>query len=184
MKNIRFLLIATLLTAATLPALSGQSYKLAAGVRVDRGVNLTIKQHLANKWALEGILHTPIGVADLGVTLLAEKHQKIIFNGINLYAGAGAHYYRGNDHNRCDGQITENVAGLSLIGGAEVSVGRLNVSVDLKPELHLIGESAYPFDWPGASVSVRYILAKREKPQPKWKFWKKEKEEGRRNRRN
>ena len=183
MKNFRLLLAAALLTA-TLPALSAQSYKTAAGVRLDKGFNLTVKQHLVDKWTLEGIVHTPIGTSDVGVTLLGEMHQKIIFRGVNLYAGAGAHYYWNNDHSRREDEITNNVAGLSLIGGAEISLGRLNVSVDLKPELHLIGESAYPFEWPGASVSVRYILAKREKPQPKWKFWKKEREDDRRRRRN
>ncbi len=183
MNIFRFLLTAALLIAVALPSLSAQTFKTAVGVRVDNGVNLTVKQHLADKWTLEGILHAPIGAEDVGVTLLAEKYQKILFRGLNLYAGAGAHYYWQNDHCRRDGQITDNVAGLSLIGGAELSIGRLNVSVDLKPELHLIGESAYPFEWPGASVSVRYILAKRERPQPRWKFWKKKEEEDGRKRR-
>jgi hypothetical protein len=58
-----------------------------------------------------------------------------------------------------------------LIGGAEVSLGRFNISIDWKPELHL-SEASRPFDWNGAAVSVRYILAKRERKTIKdWKVW-------------
>lgn len=42
-----------------------------------------------------------------------------------------------------------------------MSLGRLDFAVDWKPELHLNGGTDKAFDWTGASVSVRYILAKR-----------------------
>ena len=152
-------------------ALTAQSYKTAAGVRVDNGVQLTVQQYLLNGWTAEGILHTSVASDNLGLTLLAEKHQKIIFRGINLYYGAGGHYYWNNQPSRDETSIDNNVYGLSFIGGAELTLGRINLAVDWKPELHL-SESAKPFDWNGASVSVRYIFAKRERKQIKdWKLW-------------
>jgi hypothetical protein len=50
-----------------------------------------------------------------------------------------------------------------MIGGAELSLGRLNLSIDFKPELHLTGDTTFPFEWTGASVSARYILFKPKK---------------------
>jgi hypothetical protein len=173
MQTARFILpsVVFLALAFTLPA---QSYKTAVGFRVDEGVNLTLQQHLFSDWTVEGILHTSIASRDLGITLLAEKHQKILFRGLNVYFGAGPHYYWKSDANRQENEIADRVAGLSVIGGAELSLGRFNVSVDLKPELHLSGDTVYPLEWNGAAVSVRYVLAKREKAPRKWKVWHKE----------
>lgn len=150
-----------------------QSYKTAAGIRIDNGVQLTVQQHIANNWTAEGILHTSVASKNLGLTLLGEKHQKIIFRNTNLYYGAGAHYYWMNEPTRLETEVNNNVYGLSFIGGAEISLGRINVAIDWKPELHL-NESSNVFDWNGASVSVRYIFAKRERRKVKdWKVWDK-----------
>ncbi len=174
MKNI----LAAPLTLAfiallSLPAFS-QKYKTAAGVRFDQGFNLSLQQYITNGWTAEGILHTPLLSKDLGVTLLAEKHHKILFRGTNFYTGAGAHYYWQANANREAETVQNNVFGLTGIVGLEVTFGRLNLSVDLKPELHLAGDQVRPLDWNGAAVSARYIIEKRERKKPNWKFWKKE----------
>ncbi|TNE64417.1 MAG: hypothetical protein EP344_03755 [Bacteroidetes bacterium] len=170
MRIIRFCSLA-ILCLLCMNAVQAQSYKTAAGIRVDNGVQLTVKQYLINNWTAEGILHTAIGSEDLGLTLLAEKHQKIIFRGTNLYYGAGAHYYWKNEPFRSENEFNNNVYGLSFIGGAEISLGRINLAVDWKPELHL-SESSQVFDWNGASVSVRYIFAKRERRKIRdWKVF-------------
>ena len=171
MRIIRFILPAfgLLLISA---AASAQSYKTAAGIRVDNGLQLTVQQYITNGWTAEGILHSAVGSKDLGVTLLAEKHSKILFRATNVYFGAGGHYYWQNEPRRTETPVVnQNVYGLSFIGGAEVSLGRVNVAIDWKPELHL-SESAQTFGWNGASVSVRYIFAKREHKKIKdWKVW-------------
>jgi len=152
-------------------SLIAQSYKTAGGIRIDNGLNLTLKQYLVHGWAAEGILHTSVGSRDLGLTMLAEKHHRILFRGINLYYGLGAHYYWQNEPARRTEEYTENIYGASFIGGAEVSLGRVNVSIDWKPELHLNGGG---FDWNGSAISVRYIFAKRERERRgvrDWKVW-------------
>ncbi len=169
MKDIRTFTLTTLLLSTCALAGWAQSYKTAGGIRIDNGLNLTLKQHIANGWAAEGILHTSIGSRDLGATLLAEKHHRILFRGINIYYGAGAHYYWQNEPLRQEAPYAENVYGASFIGGAEVSLGRINVSIDWKPELHLNGGG---FDWNGSAISVRYVLAKRERRTARdWKVW-------------
>ena len=171
MKNARFLFIPALALMSHLAF--GQSYKTAAGIRLDNGINFTLQQHIANDWTVEGILHTPLRSEDIGLTVLAEKHRKILFRGVNLYGGAGAHYYWKSTANRVEnGDEVNNVFGLSAIGGLEVSLGRLNFSFDWKPELHLSGDQVHPFEWTGASVSMRYIIAKRERKKIKdWGVW-------------
>jgi hypothetical protein len=155
-------------------AASAQSYKTAVGLRLDNGINITAQQHLFNKWTLEGILHTSLRSDDLGLTLLAEKHHKILFRGLNIYWGAGGHYYWENQSTVSNDEPIANVFGLSLIGGAEISLGRINLAVDWKPELHLSGEDVRPFDWNGAAISVRYILIKRERRGVRdWQVWDK-----------
>lgn len=173
MKNSRLLLPVALLFLLQNFS-DAQSYKTAAGLRIDNGVNLTVQQYLFNNWTAEGILHTPISSDNVGLTLLAERHRKIIFRGTNFYYGVGGHYYWQNEAKNADNETrtASNVAGLSAIGGLEMSLGRLNFAVDWKPELHLNSGTDKAFDWNGASVSVRYIFAKREKKKVKdWKIW-------------
>lgn len=154
-------------------SVSAQSYKTAGGIRIDNGVNFTVQQYIKNGWTAEGILHAPIVGDNVGLTLLGEKHHKILFRNFNVYSGAGIHYYGVNDIPRSEGDTENNVFGLSGIAGAEFSIGRINLAFDWKPELHLT-ESAKAFDWSGASVSVRYIFAKRERKKVKdWKVWDK-----------
>jgi hypothetical protein len=151
-----------------------QSYKTAAGVRIGQGLDLSVQQYLGRQWTAEGIIHTSLFSDNLGFSLLAEKHRKIFSRNFNIYYGAGGHYYAQTPVNRGSEQqpLATRVWGLSAIGGAELSLGRLNLAVDFKPELHLGGDQAYPFVWQPAAVSVRYILEKRERRTAKdWKVW-------------
>jgi hypothetical protein len=171
MKNILRVALFSLALAVPAAQISAQRYKTAVGIRMDQGVNLTAQQFIANGWTAEAILHTPVGSEDIGLTLLAEKHRKIIFRGFNLYTGGGLHYYT-RRNSATEGISNPNVWGASFIGGAELSLGRLNFAVDWKPELHLSGDQARPFSWNGAAFSLRYIIAKRERRGVKdWGVW-------------
>lgn len=173
MNNFRFFLCPLILTICfTVPAFA-QKYKTAVGIRFDNGVNLTAQQYITNGWTVEGILHTPLLASkDMGVTVLAEKHRKILFRGTNFYTGMGGHYYWQQNSIRDEAEIYQNVIGVSGIAGVEMSLGRINFALDWKPELHLSGGQARPFEWNGASFSIRYIVEKRERKKIKnWKFW-------------
>lgn len=149
---------------------AAQSYKTAAGLRVGRGIHPTVKQHLFGNWTAEGILHTSFQSSELGVSLLAERHHKLLFRGINLYYGVGGHYYGRNGTNLSEGGGAEDLYGLSFIGGAEITLGKFNISVDFKPEIHLAGYEAQPLGWTGMALSVRRVLFKRTKER-KWDIW-------------
>jgi hypothetical protein len=174
MKNILVAPITFAFIALTTFSAFGQKYKTAAGVRFDNGFNLSIQQYIKNGWTAEGILHTPLIGDNLGVSILAEKHRKILFRGTNFYTGLGGHYYWTANGTRADVSTPQNVFGLSGIAGLELCLGRINLAVDWKPELHLTGDQAKDFNWHGASISARYIIEKRERNKVKdWKVWDK-----------
>ena len=140
-----------------------QSYNTAAGIRVDKGFNFTAQQYIADGWTVEAIFHTPIVTKNVGVTFLAEKHFKVISRGFNFYAGGGPHYYWRKGANGENADPYRNVFGLSGIAGLELSLGRFNLSADVKPEFHLSGDISRVFSWNGVGVSCRYIIDKRER---------------------
>jgi hypothetical protein len=140
-----------------------QRYQTAGGIRIDNHVGFTMQQYIKDAWTVEGILHAPFRSDEFGLTLLAEKHHKVLFRGFNFYYGVGTHYYFESAASRNSDVTTKNVFGLSFIGGAEASVGRFNISADIKPEMHLAGDQVHPFEWTGAAISLRYIFKKRER---------------------
>jgi hypothetical protein len=157
-------------------SLSAQTYNTAIGIRFDDGMNLTAKQSIGPKTMLELMLHTPILSSDVGATLLFEKHRKILTRNMSFYYGAGPHLYMRSAGRQSDFGYDTNVYGLSGIGGLDLCVGRLNFSVDILPELHLIGDALRTLDWNGLSVSGRYIFDKKERKKlrdrvnlPDWK---------------
>jgi hypothetical protein len=160
--NRSFLGLFLLLLAASVA--HGQSYNTAAGIRVERGLDLTLQQRIAGNWTAEAMVHTSFFSKDLGLSLLAERHHKIFIRNFNFYYGVGGHYYAESDANRRNvPELVQNVWGLSGIGGVEVSLGRLNLAVDAKPELHFGGDQTYPLEWRGVALSARYIFDKRER---------------------
>ena len=170
-RKFRFALLAASIIFTT--ALSAQTYRTAAGIRVGEGLDLTFQQYLTNHWTAEGIIHTHLFSKNLGATLLAEKHHKVLTRNLNFYYGIGGHYYARTDENRSETMaIAKNVFGLSAIVGAELSLGRLNLAVDFKPEAHLSGDQVHPLEWNPVSVSARYIIEKRERRKVKdWDVW-------------
>jgi hypothetical protein len=151
----QFFLFAMSLSLTT-SAILAQTYNTAIGIRFDDGMNLTAKQFISGKDYIEGMLHTPIFSKDVGITGLWERH-------ISFYYGAGAHGYFRNQGRQNDTEVNKNVFGLSGIGGIDFCMGRLNLSADVLPELHLTGEPTRALDWNGVSISARYIIDKKER---------------------
>jgi hypothetical protein len=170
------LALLTFLCVLMLQQIGAQTYNTAIGVRVNDGLNVTLKNSLSKKYMLETILHTPIFNENVGVTLMLERHRKIMTRNLSLFYGGGPHAYFKRTSTMNDvSETNKNVYGLSGIGGLDLCIGRLNVSVDLMPELHIITESSKALELNGASVSVRYIIDKKERTRlrdrvkvPKW----------------
>ncbi|MCI5082721.1 MAG: hypothetical protein MRY78_13575 [Saprospiraceae bacterium] len=164
-------------------ALCGQSYNTAFGLRVGTEWGFTFKQRVLKHTTLEGIFQSSLEREEVMLTALAEQHFPVLTRRFNIYMGGGIHKgWRtaeteyddaGNPINDYD-----NPFGLTTIFGAEITLGRLNVSYDFKPAMNISGgDSRFYFQ---TGVSLRYVLFKRKwklfkkKKKFNWKFWEKD----------
>ena len=155
-------------------SISAQGYGMAAGVRVGSGFGGTFQQQIALNTSLEAILlrRKTGDYADYSLSLLYEKHQNVLTKGLNIYAGGGLYYTWLEDRTNLIVKPT-NPFGISPIAGAELTIGKLNVSIDFKPNIKISGggEGVKGFEMQSA-FSVRYVLAGRYFKDERWKFWK------------
>lgn len=151
---------------------------------------LTLQQRVLETVTLEGILQSSFQREEVIVSVLVEKHYPIAVKGLNLYVGGGAHKGWNSQPVSADNpKGVENPLGISLVGGAELTLGRINVSYDFKPVFNAVGGDRPVYIQSG--LSVRYVFLsnrdvrkmKRQKEREKkgkfdwkedWKFWKKE----------
>ncbi len=153
-----------------------QSYKSAVGLRIGTEFGITYKHLISNRITLEGILQRSFDAPTNRFTLLGTGHLPLITKKFNMYGGAGVHV----GSHRTKDDVNERHGGLSLIAGAELTLGRLNISWDVKPAFNIIGAKTYSWLDMNSALSVRYVLAKRTEPPKKSKNQKKPKRKSRR----
>jgi hypothetical protein len=158
--SIRIFFFASLLIPT---AVSAQAYKTAAGLRMGSGFHVSVKQQLADRWTGEVLLTPNWSPTGPGVTMMGAYNRKVLFRGIGLFYGGGGHYYWDYTPARDERTERTQVYGLTLIGGMELTMKRLNISLDLKPEVH-IGGTSKSLRWQGPSVTARYVLVRPPKP--------------------
>lgn len=141
-----------------------QGYKTAGGIRLGTEYGITIKQRILDKSAIEGILQKSVlNDKTTMLTVLWEEHRKIIFKKINYYYGAGPHigFWKSTDNE--GNEINKKTVGATAIIGAEITLGRFNISYDFKPAIHLANADRV-FNSQTA-VSLRYVI--KENPRKK-----------------
>lgn len=131
-----------------------QGYITAAGVRVGTQFGLTLQQRIADKMTIEGIVHSNFR-NQTNLTVLIERHHSIIFKKLNYYAGAGIHKGWISDETKKD------PLGVTGLLGLEMTISRVNISVDIKPTLNIVGGMKF-FDLQPA-VSMRYVFIPQKK---------------------
>lgn len=149
--------------------LYAQNYKAAVGIRLGTEVGITGKYRIGERSTLEGILQTSFRYPTSQFTVLYERHYPIITKGLNMYLGVGPHigWYAPPETTTTDIKF-----GISPIAGAEITLGKLNLSWDMKPTINLVG--GHRILEMETAISVRYILVKKvKKAKPSWKFWEK-----------
>lgn len=190
MKKITILISAILLS---LPLLS-QSYMTSAGLRFGTDWGLTVQQRIAENFTVEGILQSSLQRNEVLLTGMIERHYPVVHKGLNFYVGGGVHKGWINEPPTPEHPNGfDNPLGVTLVGGAELTLGRLNISYDFKPAVNLQGGERTFYTQSG--LSVRYVLIsnrdikKYQKKQKKkkrkkegggihigdgWKIWKKD----------
>ncbi len=174
--------------------LFSQNYMTTAGLRFGTDWGLTVQQRIAENFTVEGILQSSLQREEVLLTAMVERHYPVIHKGVNLYFGGGLHKGWINEPPRPEYPNGFNdPLGITFVGGAEITLGRLNISYDLKPAVNLRGGERTFYTQSG--LSVRYVLIsardikkfqkkQRKKKRQKegkgirlgddWKFWKKD----------
>lgn len=178
-------ILAVLLIVCAAKIATAQSYVTAGGMRLGTDWGLTLQQRIAEHTTIEGILQKSFQRDEVMVTGLVERHYKLLFNGLNLYMGAGLHKGWNNQPSTMENpEGFKNPFGITGIGGLELSIARLNLSYDFKPAINLVGGEQTVYVQTG--LSLRYIFysnrdlrkkereQKREERRKKLRFWEKD----------
>lgn len=161
-----FLLVLALISSEKL---FSQHYRLAGGIRVGDNYGLSLQGRLFGCTSAEAMLHPGIGNQYNNVSLVIKQHQKIITDRLNIYGGAGImQSWKQIDQDNIEYYKTGGIRG---IVGAELTIGRYNLSWDFAPGLHLWGNESGKFTG-GSAISVRYVLIKQPRKKINLKFWK------------
>lgn len=165
--------------------LTAQSYLTAGGLRLGTDWGLSLKQRVLEHTTVEGILQQSFQREEFMVTGLVAQHYPVIFDGLNFYFGGGLH--KGWNHQPSTFENPDgfkNPFGLSLIGGLELTIGRLNLSYDYKPAINVYGGERTFYMQTG--LSARYVFIsnrdlkkkekerKREARRKKLRFWERD----------
>lgn len=151
----KYILLFILSLLSIIGQLSGQSYNTAAGLRFGSHWGLTMQQRLAKQVTAELQLtnnYKPYGGA---VDLTIQKHNPMITRRFNFYYGAGTQLAWREVETKKGPAV-----GLNLVGGAEMTIGKLNLSWDLTPTIYVYNQDkSIQFN---SAVSARYVLYRKK----------------------
>lgn len=152
----------------------------AGGLRMGTDWGLTVQQRLTKNMTIEGIVQSSFQRDEVIITALAERHFALVYRGLNIYGGAGLHKgFIGN--NPSADLLPTNYTdpfGVTLIGGAELTLGRFNFSYDFKPAINVMGGTQKMYMQTGVSLRYVFLNNKHFKQIQKKKRKKKRQEEG------
>ncbi len=173
MKVLPFIACTFLLSSSAF----AQSWFTAGGLRLGTDWGLTVQQRLLRKTSAELILQSSLSRDEGMVTILAKQHSSLLSRRFNVFIGGGVH--QGWTTASVVPATYEGPKGITLIAGAEATLGRLNASYDFKPAINITGGEKALYWQTGASL--RYVIAKKSflEPDPRKKR-QKEREKRRR----
>lgn len=134
----------------------------SAGLRLGPDAGITLKHH-TGEVAYEGILH--LNNWFQGVTVLYHFFHKPITSelpGLDWYAGAGGHIWNYRTTYRVRPGWIEDGSGTGI--GVDFAIGAqynfpgapINLSLDWKPALNIIGGAGFAYSSAGLSVRYRW----------------------------
>lgn len=136
-----------------------QDYNTGIGLRGGLYNGITIKHFVNRHSAFEGLVFTRWH--GLGITLLYEKQYSFLdIKRLNWYFGFGGHagFFDTNYYPDSNSGTSITTIGADAILGIEYNfkVVPINLSLDWKPALNLIGDSRFWGD--GGAFSIRFIF--------------------------
>ena len=153
------LILSIIICFSTIIIATAQDYSTGIGLRGGLFYGLTVKHFLDGKAAIEGLLSTRW--SGLEITGLYEIHNQIPdVERLNWYFGGGAHMGFYNGKNATWGETGTNYTNIGIDGilGLEYNFKEapLNLSIDWKPAINIIGYSGFWGD--NGALSIRYVF--------------------------
>jgi hypothetical protein len=145
-----------------------QSYGTTAGLRLGnnnhyRTLGVSAKHRLVKGLTAEAILQSDFNVNTTAHLLIA-RHRPLISRRFNYYYGAGASMGIEESREKIadDMQIIHTYGnptlGVDLVIGVEFTLLKMNVSLDYKPNVNIVGRE--PWYQGQVGLSVRHVLVK------------------------
>lgn len=148
-------------------SIHAQSYVTSAGIRMGTEFGISVQQRLIDKLTLQGILSSSIREQENTFTVLLQTHQPLISKRFNFYLGGGFH----TQWQEAAEISPANRQGITAIAGAEMTLGRLNLSWDFKPQYHLF-TSDDPLRFQSeTAITLRYVFIKKIKKKGNGKLF-------------
>lgn len=174
----RNLIIAFVTSLLLIPTTQAQTYQHSLGLRLAGGtgsrmIGATSNFRLAKGLSLEGIVQTNFS-DNHTVHLLLKRHRGLVSRRFNFYYGGGLSlgseesFYRVEATREKVFTYGNQTFGFDLIGGIELTLLRLNLSFDVKPNINISGRQNWVTFQSG--MSIRSVIttrsaAKRKKRQ-------------------
>lgn len=152
-------ILVIVLCIGLLSIIHAQDYSTGIGLRGGLSNGITVKHFLGDKLAVEGLLMTRW--SGFEITGLGEFHARAFdVDRLNWYYGLGAHigFWSGSNTSWGNPGTSYTVIGIDGILGLEYNFSEIpiNLSIDWKPAINLVGYSKF---WPdGGAFSIRYIF--------------------------
>ena len=138
-----------------------QAYTTVIGGRIADDYGITLKQRIANRTSIEGLYYGGFTNDPIFTDVLVQQHMPLISKRLNIFIGAGVGLRWFNDD--VIREVNKEPV-IPFVVGADLTVGRLNITADVMPHYILKNEGANELT-NNAAISVRYVLIKRKKPE-------------------
>ncbi len=148
-----------------------QSYGTAMGLRFSnnnqyRMVGLTAQQRIMKGLTVEGILQSDFN-ANTTIHAILERHRRLVTKRFNYYYGAGLSLGIEESREKVPESMQiihtygNSTMGVDLIAGVEFTLLRINLSIDYKPNINIVGRE--PWYSGQVGISARSVLVKGSK---------------------
>lgn len=142
---------------------NGQSYNTTFGFRLGEQLGFNITQRVVNHTTVDLNLSNGLFSNKKFVNFNVRQHYPVITRRFNFYLGAGVFsesFIQDANYDAVDFNFDRS--GVSGVLGAEVTFGRLNLSIDYMPKYIVKNKSAVNSLQADSAFSIKYVLWKRK----------------------
>ncbi len=155
-----------------LSSLTAQSYNTSIGLRFGDDLKFAISQRILNHTTVEVNLSDGLFSEHKYASIAVKKHRPLITRRLNFFMGGGYYGQALIKENEEVPDFSYNNHGLLGTFGFELTVGRINLSLDYNPQYALAKEYTGRKLTADSALSIKYVIWKRKNQTIK-KFLKK-----------